>query len=60
MSSKPVRGARPSPDHRTALWPWVLMPLAALALFFALRAVRLSTGGLPQQPPAASGSASAR
>ena len=26
-------------DRRQAVWPWLLLPLVALALFFALRAV---------------------
>jgi hypothetical protein len=28
------------PERRTAIWPWLLMPLAALAIFLALRGVR--------------------
>ncbi len=57
MSQKPLPAARvpaerrstaehrrPAAEHRRpAVWPWVLMPLAALALFFALRTVRHST-----------------
>ncbi len=39
---------RPAAEHRRpAVWPWVLMPLAALALFFALRTVRHSTESGP-------------
>ena len=40
-----------SPRERLpAVWPWLLIPLVALALFFALRSVRA-------QPEAASASA---
>jgi hypothetical protein len=58
MSRKHRHGARPSTDHRPAIWPWVLMPLAALALFVALRAVRHSTAMVRSQPAAAAVSAS--
>ena len=27
-------------ERRPAVWPWLLIPLVALALFFALRSVR--------------------
>ncbi len=54
MSQKPFPAARvpaerrPAAEHRRpAVWPWVLMPLAALALFFALRTVRHSTESGP-------------
>lgn len=41
MSSDPL----PSPsggtaERQPAVWPWLLLPLVALALFFALRAVK--------------------
>jgi hypothetical protein len=29
-----------SGDRRPAVWPWLIMPLAALTLFFALRSFR--------------------
>jgi len=29
-------------DRRPAMWPWLLMPLVALALYFALHSVRES------------------
>jgi hypothetical protein len=33
--------AKRAPGERlTAVWPWLLIPLVALALFFILRAVR--------------------
>lgn len=31
---------RHAPERRPAMWPWLLMPLAALALYFALHSVR--------------------
>jgi hypothetical protein len=40
---KSLQAAHPAADRRPAIWPWVLMPLVALALFFALRTVRHST-----------------
>lgn len=27
-------------DRRPAVWPWLLLPLVALAMFFALRTVK--------------------
>ncbi|MGH8227783.1 MAG: hypothetical protein ACRET2_14075 [Steroidobacteraceae bacterium] len=47
MSQKSLHAARPLSERRPAIWPWVLMPLVALALFFALRSVRHSTQGGP-------------
>ena len=38
---------RTASDRRPAIWPWLLMPLAVLAMFFALRSVRHSTDGSP-------------
>lgn len=26
--------------HQTAVWPWLLLPLVTLAMFFALRSLR--------------------
>jgi hypothetical protein len=31
---------RHAPERRPAVWPWVVMPLAALALFLTLHTVR--------------------
>ncbi len=57
MSQKPLPAARLPAERRSAaehrrpaVWPWVLMPLAALALFFALRTVRHSTESGPLDP----------
>jgi hypothetical protein len=33
-------GSHGTGDRLTAVWPWLLIPLVALALFFILRAVR--------------------
>lgn len=49
MLQKPLQAAGPAAERRTAadrrpaVWPWLLMPLAVLAMFFALRSVRHST-----------------
>ncbi|HSY07448.1 MAG TPA: hypothetical protein VK820_02775 [Steroidobacteraceae bacterium] len=32
--------ARAPGERRPAVWPWLLIPLVALALFFILRSVR--------------------
>jgi len=41
MSSEPLnRGATASAERRPAVWPWLLVPLLALALFLALRSFR--------------------
>jgi hypothetical protein len=41
MSSEPVnRSATASAERRPAVWPWLLVPLLALALFLALRSFR--------------------
>lgn len=47
MLQNSLRAARPAAERRPAVWPWLLMPLAALALFFALRTVRHSTESGP-------------
>jgi hypothetical protein len=37
----PDAAGSPKPGERLpAVWPWLLIPLVALALFFALRSVR--------------------
>jgi hypothetical protein len=33
-------GSHGTGDRHAAVWPWLLIPLVALALFFILRAVR--------------------
>jgi len=40
-------------DRRPALWPYILMPLIALALYLALESVRHATEDAPgtQGPP---------
>jgi hypothetical protein len=47
MLQKSPRAVRTATERRPAVWPWLLMPLAALALFFALRTVRHSTESGP-------------
>jgi len=39
--AKPTSSLHAPPERRSAaLWPWLLMPLAALAIFLTLRGVR--------------------
>ena len=41
MSSDPTHFPSASTaERRPAVWPWLLLPLVALALFFALRSVK--------------------
>ena len=35
---------RPAPHRRALWWPWILMPLATLALFYALWTMRHQPG----------------
>jgi hypothetical protein len=58
MSQKPLHAGHPATDRRPAIWPWVLMPLVALTLFFVLRTVRHDTRGSPLSPAAISGEVS--
>ncbi len=61
MLQESPRAPRPAAERRPAVWPWLLMPLAALALFFALRTVRHSTeGGQLEQGTDLSGDTSAQ
>jgi hypothetical protein len=56
MSSEPVNhGATASAERRPAVWPWLLVPLLALALFLALRSFREARlpASDPEPPPAA-------
>jgi len=43
MLQEPRHSLPPAADRRAALWPWLVMPAAALAIFFALQRVRHST-----------------
>jgi hypothetical protein len=43
MSQESLRAAHSAAERRPAVWPWVLMPLAALAMFLVLRSVRHAT-----------------
>jgi len=60
--SKPSETLRPATERRPAVWPWLLMPLAALALYAALWSVRHSTQSRAPAGPAAvdSGDATAQ
>ncbi|HUN27700.1 MAG TPA: hypothetical protein VMU67_15470 [Steroidobacteraceae bacterium] len=51
--SKSSESLHPSTERRPAVWPWLLMPIAALALFLALWSVRHSTAGRAASRPAA-------
>jgi hypothetical protein len=48
MSQEPRSVIRPAVERRTALWPWLLMPLAALAIFLTLE--RMRHAPLPHPP----------
>lgn len=49
MSSEPLnRGASASAERRPAVWPWLLVPLLALALFLAL--LNFKKARLPAMP----------
>ena len=48
MSQDPLSVIRPAVERRTALWPWLLMPLAALAIFLTLERMRHTP--LPHPP----------
>ncbi len=54
--------SHPPAEHhaptKPAVWPWLLVPVVALALFFTLRAVR-STPEVPAFSPGASASEAA-
>jgi hypothetical protein len=40
MSPDPSATASSTAERRPAVWPWLLLPLVALAIFFALRTVK--------------------
>jgi hypothetical protein len=49
MSSEPVNSTTAaSAERRPAIWPWLVVPLLALALFFALS--RFKESRLPPAP----------
>ena len=51
MSPDPTTA--PSAERRQAVWPWLLLPLVALTLFFALRSVKQAPLGPAAHPEAA-------
>jgi hypothetical protein len=57
MSSEPLnRTATATAERRPAVWPWLLVPLLALALFLALRSFkesRLPTAESDSETPVA-------
>jgi hypothetical protein len=55
MSQEPLRAVHSAAERRPAVWPWVLMPLAALAMFVLLNRVRHWThsGTAPGPSPTA-------
>jgi hypothetical protein len=41
MSSEPLQStASPPAERRPAVWPWLLLPLVALTIFFVLRTAK--------------------
>jgi hypothetical protein len=50
-------GTHKPPDRQPAVWPWLLIPLIALALFFVLSKVReesaapAAPGAVPEASP---------
>ena len=44
--------AHTAPHRRTLWWPWILMPLATLALFIALWMLRHAPGSGANNPAA--------
>lgn len=40
MTPEPTPSSTATQSHRPAVWPWLLLPLAALTLFFALRTAK--------------------
>jgi hypothetical protein len=49
MSPDPADQGAP-PERRQAVWPWILVPLVALAMYFALRSARTGTEAQPETP----------
>jgi hypothetical protein len=47
-----------SPAQQQAVWPWLLLPLIALALFFALRSVKQAPAHVAHGPETAAESLS--
>ena len=47
MAADRVRGAR---ERRPAVWPWLIMPIVVLLVFYALFRVHPRRGGAPAAP----------
>jgi hypothetical protein len=56
MSTDRVTTMGPKALRRTAIWPWLVMPLVILALFVVLHDVRRSGGADDQDSSFGSGS----
>jgi hypothetical protein len=56
MSTDRVSTMGPKALRRTAIWPWLVMPLVILALFAVLHDVRRSGGADDQDSSFGSGS----
>ncbi len=55
MTPEPTHPTTATPvERRGAIWPWLLLPLVALALFFALNAVQRMPGSGQSAPSAES------
>jgi hypothetical protein len=40
MQDQPINDVEAHPQRRPAIWPWLLIPLVTLVLFYALQRVR--------------------
>jgi hypothetical protein len=56
MSTDLVSSRGPKALRRTAIWPWLVMPLVILALFVVLHDVRPTAGAEEQDSTFGSGS----
>lgn len=58
MAADPIESTVPA-ERRPAVWPWILMPLVALAMFYALFRLREANAPLPEPLPPVSTEATA-
>ena len=59
MSSDPIHPASTgTAERRPAVWPWLLLPLVALSLFFALSSMKQARQSPASHPDAAAAAAS--
>jgi hypothetical protein len=52
--------ARGTRERRPAVWPWLVMPLVVLVVFYALLRVHKQPGVLAEKPAAAQGAGTAQ